>query len=1161
MNHRSCPLLLSLLLVLAPAGLRAEDEIPPWPVGETAGNAYVATYGELLNVYDDAAKAGGTEAQKALSEKLGFYNQTLGRVAGAIDVGGKLYAGDTGEAAVSAGLTVLGELAGSATGKAMLAGAGLSTAPVTAAIFALQVGMASQKELDASTAALEMEVLYGSIESDPVLRNRARELGVGDPIPVTPEAIEHVWRKIYFNSNWQRGFKAYVVNELGKEWPEQSYWDSVFLPAGNAADDAALLERKDEYKPYIAGLLGHLNKMARSREQFLLARRHLDQLRQAFSALSQDQLLRNYTSAVQRLPEVKAFVAKANAALPTASPDALLELAGTAKRYATDVLAFLPVSGRLGIERQQLSTALRGIHDDAWRRRGASTRTAVAAATRAAEAIRAPTLPTRFGGLQAYDAYAGLIADDFARGAWQAAGPRYDGQGKPVASSIAPTALARFKEEGQAIDEHYRRQADSFLAGNPNEGERSAWFKAASLLRRADEEARAGTLALVEDDVRQRLSLVTQQESLLSAEFRSRIEATSAPLQVAEKTAGTLAGYCLNGGDGIRVPGYLGIVRYSFPKATTAPGAYELQRLYEDYLQRLRSGVAESNSITLCGTRAASARDAVAWLPALATGLREAGAGADALVLLREGMTDLRERVAKHPWLVPSTRDYLLKQLDERLAAISAGEPALKQANAAADTVAALVTPLQTMVLNMDNDLEYLSRLQSIVGRLQPAMNEFQRPYRGEARFSRLGEPRLFLLRPGIGTECSALVGQRPLMSAADFEQMWKDLDRALVENRLAWLSEHYGLELGEAARKWMALRLGKAEPARDYLFLGGAAGCQYREPDDLGALADALATLPADARFGEELSRLNGKQQGLLSLVFGFTYGDDGRIDVTAYDPALLAPSCAIARSYWNEPARAAFARVCDSLQKAVAGYRSYQDKEAYFSSVEARMAPLWAAFSNGEWVARAAYNRDSTATGVPVLYRTAIGTGEALAAALAAASSDAGLSPARQAQLGGQAKDVALRLHSAREMLRNLEQQEKGRQAGQAAAQRLARITAFYAGFERAYERKDLSRLMAMLGQGWRAADGTRLSEVEEHFRNMFDVFDEIQVSIGEVTVGDTTPERVTVSYTLSIRGLIHELGTEHVEESSVTEAVANPDGGDVRILQTLQGRFWYR
>ncbi len=146
-----------------------------------------------------------------------------------------------------------------------------------------------------------------------------------------------------------------------------------------------------------------------------------------------------------------------------------------------------------------------------------------------------------------------------------------------------------------------------------------------------------------------------------------------------------------------------------------------------------------------------------------------------------------------------------------------------------------------------------------------------------------------------------------------------------------------------------------------------------------------------------------------------------------------------------------------------------------------------------------------------------------------------------------------------------RRLEQEAKRRQAEEAhrrqaaveAGERRA-VTALYDAFREAYENENVSGLLSLLGPGWGAGDGATVDDVEETFRNMFDVFDTISFKVTGLGVKRLGPGKYEVSYTTRIDAQILDNDIEHTETSRVTDEVHVRNGKAV-IARTVAGRYW--
>ncbi|MBV5341670.1 MAG: hypothetical protein J0665_19300 [Deltaproteobacteria bacterium] len=119
---------------------------------------------------------------------------------------------------------------------------------------------------------------------------------------------------------------------------------------------------------------------------------------------------------------------------------------------------------------------------------------------------------------------------------------------------------------------------------------------------------------------------------------------------------------------------------------------------------------------------------------------------------------------------------------------------------------------------------------------------------------------------------------------------------------------------------------------------------------------------------------------------------------------------------------------------------------------------------------------------------------------------------------------------------------------------------IQSFYQKFSEAYEAKNDSGLMGCLDDDWSAGDGTTLADVQDYFRNMFSVFDQIQLKMGDLRIEQNGPNAgYLVSYELLITGHIFAENLKHEEKSTVMEIVTVDSTGRIKIARTPQGQFW--
>lgn len=117
---------------------------------------------------------------------------------------------------------------------------------------------------------------------------------------------------------------------------------------------------------------------------------------------------------------------------------------------------------------------------------------------------------------------------------------------------------------------------------------------------------------------------------------------------------------------------------------------------------------------------------------------------------------------------------------------------------------------------------------------------------------------------------------------------------------------------------------------------------------------------------------------------------------------------------------------------------------------------------------------------------------------------------------------------------------------------------IRDFYQQFKGTYEARDDSGIMSFMGDEWEAGDGTTLAEMQVNLSRIFRKFDELKMEIENLQI-TPTPQGFMVSYDVTITSRIYKKNLRHQEKSSVNELVALADGRNVKIIKTLNGRYW--
>ncbi|OPL10978.1 MAG: hypothetical protein AVO38_16120 [delta proteobacterium ML8_D] len=1141
---------------------------PPGPFEQVATATIPAAYGELLNVYSETLAKGGSEAIQEISEKLDYYNKAIGRIAGVLDVGGKLYLGQNEEAAISAGLMALGELAGTQTGKAYLSAMGLTTLPVTTLITAIQIYRLSVSELQKSETAVILESFYGTIENDRFLRNRNREIGVGDPIPVTPEAVEYAWRKVYQNSTWRKNFKTYVETELGKDdFPEPDTWSRWMAP-GNVNVEAEILQRKDEFKGYIAGLLSSLNRIAKVKEQQFVMGKYVEELAAKARNLSSGDILGKYTRAVKELPKVRAFAKECPAniqqAMNTRDLYPLTQIINNSKRYATDVLAWIPATGRLGTEREDLLEELRSYHDKAWESREIIRESVKRALAMKAQNAKVAAWHARsFNFSLTFDDFKGQIEQEFKQtGGIQAL--------KQQLNDLNNKIYKYYTQQSEVVTQEFESAQQSSPV--PPERSRNAYEEFGSQLSayqgidlqrlfdlRTEVESYADTLkarsTLAEDEV----GIYFREIERISLDFKTSQYGNHVSSGVAGMER-MLERYC---GD-FPSAGYVGIRRLQFPEATYKDGddVSSFTSHHGNYLSTLGQNIAESRYISFCGGKA--------YLPRLIEDIDHMAVAVDNftdkqpdLEILEQKIAELETILEEHSWN-PQQRyikHIVLKLNEETKPFVKKIKDLMQKGKRLKEAGLATVARYNTDLDNIEKDENYIEELRSILGQLRPILHDFISLY---PRKHVNGINGYFAIRPEVakkyaGGNCDAFIGNRVFMTKDDVSRALKELNNDLSAARLLWMDRKFNLGIKDFVLFYVDDRtyLMRNDPPEHYEFIELDRRCRILTKDYFDKLKEALLSVEKiDSRFERNMEKeLQKDYLNLLSVPKRDYPVNLVYIDLLSYPKNGTAFLEKVAADCWDDQMRKSILEVVEIFKAKINAFREWDNAEAYFEEKREQLSEMAGNLSSLEYQAQSAYNKDMYDPAVKKLYKEAAAKEGPIMGFLNSAINDAKLSPNRQEYFAKRKEEYERRFFfirqwadiSARIPPKSKESEARGA------------INAFYDKFKQAYEYQNDAELLSYLSDDWSAGDGTTLYDVEDYFRNMFNVFDDIRVDISGINIEFLGGDKFKVSYDMLIIGRIYAAGITRKEKSSVVEEVIF-DGNLVRITRTPQGRFWY-
>ncbi|HOG11380.1 MAG TPA: hypothetical protein PLQ77_00205 [Smithellaceae bacterium] len=361
-----CILIFILCLLAMPGLCKAASEEDVYDAMFNADASLFTTgYGVFLDQVKDGQRFGAS---------IDVFNKAAGFAATYSSVTTKAFAtGDVSGAGEEAMLAVLSEIAGWPSGQGLLKYVGLSTGVFQVALTAYSITKESFAQVRATKIALNIETLYGWIESDPVLKpKKGRQLGdKSDPIPVNNESVEYMFRKVAQDERWRNLFKSYVSEELGETFPEPSTWDWLSIAAvdgwksAHTAEQAEIFKDKRQVETWIAGLLSQLNKYARAVESEVILRQTLAKIEKASKKITPEfqKFVVGAEEAEKKLPEIDAYAKQVPTIIAAAKKnqnwDSLYDVRDKIGYYARVYVRVLPDTGNIGKKKQATKAALK----------------------------------------------------------------------------------------------------------------------------------------------------------------------------------------------------------------------------------------------------------------------------------------------------------------------------------------------------------------------------------------------------------------------------------------------------------------------------------------------------------------------------------------------------------------------------------------------------------------------------------------------------------------------------------------------------------------------------------------------------------------------------------------------------------------------------------
>lgn len=1133
-------------------------------------------------------------------------NTALGRAAAVVDIGAKAAAGEGKEVAISGVITILGELGNIPGGQAVMDAARVTPPVISAATMAFIIWRESAKQLDEATKSVATESMYYSIEK--MCRVTAgRKLGEGDPIPVNPENIEKVWNRILTDATFRGAFANYVQVDLEKEFPEPGWFDTVneyiygaaTIGTGenstvqdrlNEQTIKSLEELKTEFKPYITGLLGTMNRAEKTKEQGVIAMKVATALAGDLDRGSKtlESGLGRVMLAATRLDLVTIYANRCQAEIKKAVAEkdyqSLLVHQKMITEYVKEVIAWIPTTGPLADERSAAFDKMKAGYD-------AACKGLAEIKAEVQKKIEKPELPQEAQGAQMAlspeSLYREYMAGQLTPFDWAGTGgPEAvkanfmsllkNQKGKGLArvvsaweqenyafamQDLSETKSMPLPEYMDTIAGYKQKLSPSFayppaLASyKPQEDAQRAWSTALQMYNTARDmqvnlvnQDHQETLAWLKNALAEYNSLLQQMEKR-AQEIRNSFPYISAPGESLLQTINTTERWLAENPSGLPV--------FATPTKRSY-GAFDLSVLPRDVaieLGRLRFYTNDNMK---------NVTDAI---DNAITDYEKSAVNFDAA--LRDSRPDdqtIREYI-NPDFLV--TDEWFVKLQGER----SAIPQYISGLKARRDS---LVPRFQRQIDETDADIFWVKRAgvnwevftrKLAENNIAPVQTNGQQYFLPD--FGRLEES---------GSSAAVVASPHPhLLTDTEKGKILSDLQgfyqtsnlRGFVNRCAKYLLDDFDIF-------FKAIQSAKTYPEENFFitcnnyndsgkkFLssqkaGGYSGVSGREFGlvTTSTLAAARAVLAAAVPGSETFMAAVEKFKQELPLMIWMN-------DIFAGDP-LYQPD------WGSSTIGPVYVALVAELNKKIKEHgTAVQEQEA-----------------------RNREANNTTATqklpGLIVEMEKRLEEGGSLAQSAREVAADdlAGIlkfiplvqdfrtkeinAPPYQEfyamvySLIDQKSALFIRAYADMEKLWKLDQELRDLE-NELAGKRNSLpdldskvVIDFYQAFKDAYESRNESAVMAMIGDEWEAGDGTTLADLQGYLRNSFTVFDQITYKLSQLTCS-WNGRAFEVSYDLTITGRNYLYNLKHEEKSTVNEEVSLDSRGQLRISRTLNGRFWY-
>ncbi len=906
---------------------------------------YPGAYGDVLEYFANKAK-GAPDPVKAIYEDLDKYNKYVGRISGAIDILGKAGTGEYSEAAISAAMLGISEYAGSEAGKALLGVVGLSTISVNVAIAAVQTYRASVAELEKQTIGRQLEALYGRIESDPVLKNRNRTLGQGDPIPVNQGNIDYTWKKVMVDPTWRELFKVYVTSELEQEWPEPSTWEKWTL-SSNVLEEDLLFKKKDEYKSYIAGLLSQLNRAAKVAEQLVLARQALTELRQKLGTLPDlASMLAKLDGARKRLPAAAELGAKCATyvqnAINTKSYNSLEDLMNQCKGFAENVLKYIPEKGTFGAERKAVFDQLKKCYDLA---KGSFVKVAALQKQdleKTAQSVPAPSGGYRFDAQRfPYTLEFGAVKDQVLK-AFIAGQPELEKLIEAINKEYSDTSALKYqdfrnKAGGVYGKTKYGPMGQHLLDGAAEDALEAA-YKSFNEKMNAYQSIDSTTFGTLMFQVKEYIDTLTQ------AARNDAGKTDPGPIWGKINAANVKKGAVLQAVNGVeKLPetGYVGLQKLTFPKP--GPAEYGAKPYFMPYLEYVdKLALNARYRVTYSGPSSYSygGEGRVGEINTVIQQIDAAIALVDGSGSLKADVKEIEDSIIGFRNLIKTSllRQGDVTRLEKELQGMDASVKELKDFLGRTSGYKSMCTAKRnnclTDISNIETDMSYLTQLKVMLEKTADILDGLNAKYRREpAAVYGVGAGGAvvvggagggFVFKENTPATCEALLTKPSIMLKADIEKATGSVIASIERTGIFKTDKAYNIGIEQYARKAVTdyFAYGTASPDH-YIFIPISTGqCIFSTKAHFEDLAAKVNALPGETSEGSVKAGLE-KAAG-ESLVAKYLVGIGSVASLDKIDTKTLLD---IANRSWDSDVKQGIVKFAAAVNNKIAGYKRYND------------------------------------------------------------------------------------------------------------------------------------------------------------------------------------------------------------------------------------------